>query len=81
MEAAALTGMNDHERAHTLWCGLVGLGLSHFQSALDTGSLIHKSQSGCEAAALDARFATTNALWVCIVTFDLPSFAGSASST
>jgi len=41
-----------------------------------TGLFIHKSQSLSEAATFNARLTASSALWTCVVTFDLPPFAG-----
>lgn len=43
--------------------------------------LIHKSQSPCEAGAVDPRAKAPSTLWTRFVTFDLPSFASPASFT
>ena len=49
--------------------------------ASDARIFIHKSHSLCEADAFNARFTTPSAMWMCFITFDLPSLAGSASFT
>lgn len=59
----------------------VKLCMGDCHGASDTRLLIHKFQLWCEASTFNAGFTAPSALWMCFITFDLPSFAGFASFT
>lgn len=55
--------------------------MSDGYGAFDAGRLIDKSQPSLVTSAFDACITAPSAMWMCLVTFDLLSFAGSASLT